>query len=162
MAKRQRREKPAKMEQRKVRGPEWELQVKQTHPLLGQPSLHRAGSWGRGEKCIKEGSQDGLRPLLGRSALMPKVVFSFACQIKPSCNTGLPFQIFAAARENWGIYTLPRQPHEQQPARFLCLWNFPGKNTGVGCHFFLQGISWTQGLNPHLLSLLHFRWILYH
>ena len=29
---------------------------------------------------------------------------------------------------------------------------FPGKNTGVGCHGLLQGISPTQGLN---LSLLH-------
>ena len=28
---------------------------------------------------------------------------------------------------------------------------FPGKNTGVGSHFFLQGIFPTQGLNPHLL-----------
>ena len=28
-----------------------------------------------------------------------------------------------------------------------CLWNFPGKNTGVGCHFLLQGIFPTQGLN---------------
>ena len=27
----------------------------------------------------------------------------------------------------------------------------PGKNTGVGCHFLLQGIFLTQGLNPHLL-----------
>ena len=28
-----------------------------------------------------------------------------------------------------------------QPAR-LCPWNFPGKNTGVGCHFLLQeGVS---------------------
>ena len=25
---------------------------------------------------------------------------------------------------------------------------FPGKNTGVGCHFFLQAIFSTQGLNP--------------
>ena len=33
----------------------------------------------------------------------------------------------------------------------LCPWNFPGKNTGVGCHFLLQGIFLTQGLNPHLL-----------
>ena len=24
-------------------------------------------------------------------------------------------------------------------ARFLCPWNSPGKNTGVGCHFLLQG-----------------------
>ena len=30
-------------------------------------------------------------------------------------------------------------------------WNFPGKNTRVGCHFLLQGIFLTQGLNPHLL-----------
>ena len=29
--------------------------------------------------------------------------------------------------------------------------NSPGKNTGVGCHFLLQGIFPTQGLNPGLL-----------
>ena len=32
-----------------------------------------------------------------------------------------------------------------------CLWDFPGKNTGVGCHFLLQGIFLTQELNPRLL-----------
>ena len=31
-------------------------------------------------------------------------------------------------------------------------WDFPGKNTGVGCHFLLWGIFPTQGLNPHLVS----------
>ena len=31
------------------------------------------------------------------------------------------------------------------------LWNFPGKNTGVGCHFLLQGNFLTQGLNLCLL-----------
>ena len=36
--------------------------------------------------------------------------------------------------------------------------DFPGQNTGVGCHFLPQGIFSTQGLNPHLL---HWRWILY-
>ena len=30
-----------------------------------------------------------------------------------------------------------------------------GKNTGVGCHFLLQGIVPTQGSNPHLLYLLY-------
>ena len=30
---------------------------------------------------------------------------------------------------------------------------FPGKNTGVGCHALLQGIFPTQGLNPHPMSL---------
>ena len=29
--------------------------------------------------------------------------------------------------------------------------NFPGKNTGVGCHFLLQGIFLTQGSNLSLL-----------
>ena len=32
---------------------------------------------------------------------------------------------------------------------------FQGRNTGVSCHFLLQGILLTQGLNPHLLCLQH-------
>ena len=30
-------------------------------------------------------------------------------------------------------------------------WISPGRDTGVGCHFLLQGIFPTQGSNPHLL-----------
>ena len=45
---------------------------------------------------------------------------------------------------------------------FLILWTLGSsvhgvlqvKNTGVGCHFLLQGIFPTQRLNPHLLHLL--------
>ena len=48
--------------------------------------------------------------------------------------------------------------HGLEPARLLCPWNSPGKNTWVGCHFFLQGIFPTQGLNP---GLLHCRQIIY-
>ena len=36
-------------------------------------------------------------------------------------------------------------------------WDFPGINTGVGCHFLLQGIFPIQGLNQHFLSLLHWQ-----
>ena len=32
-----------------------------------------------------------------------------------------------------------------------CLWNFPCKNTGLGCRVLLQGLFPTQELNPHLL-----------
>ena len=32
--------------------------------------------------------------------------------------------------------------------------DFPGKNTGMGCHFLLQGIFLTQGWN---LPLLHWQ-----
>ena len=42
-------------------------------------------------------------------------------------------------------------PHGLQPARFLCPWDFPDKNTGVGWDFLLQGIFPTQGSNPHFL-----------
>ena len=49
--------------------------------------------------------------------------------------------------------------HELKPTRFLCPWNFPGKSTGAGCHFLLQGIFPTQGSNP---GLLHCRQTLYH
>ena len=41
-----------------------------------------------------------------------------------------------------------------EPARLLCPWDSPGKNTGVSCHALLQGIFPTQGSNPHLLCLL--------
>ena len=47
------------------------------------------------------------------------------------------------------------------PTSFLFLWDFSGKTTGMGCHFLLQGMLLTQGLNTSLLSLLHCRKILY-
>ena len=42
-------------------------------------------------------------------------------------------------------------------ARRLCSRDFPGKNTGVGCHFLLQGIFPTQGSNPGFLYHLHWQ-----
>ena len=33
------------------------------------------------------------------------------------------------------------QPHRQQPTRLPHPWDSPGKNTGVGCHFLLQGME---------------------
>ena len=50
-------------------------------------------------------------------------------------------------------------PMDCSPPGFSVHEDFPGKNTGVGCHALLQGIFSTQGSNP---SLLHCRWILYH
>ena len=49
------------------------------------------------------------------------------------------------------------QPHGLYSTRLLCPWDFPGKNTGMGCHFLLQGIFLTQGKNLHLLCLLHWQ-----
>ena len=40
------------------------------------------------------------------------------------------------------------QPHGLNPTSLLCLWNSSGKNTGMDCHFLLQGIFPTQRSNP--------------
>ena len=42
--------------------------------------------------------------------------------------------------------------HGLQPTRLLSQWNFPGKNTGMDCHLFLQEIFPTQGSNLCLLD----------
>ena len=52
----------------------------------------------------------------------------------------------------------PLQLHGLYPARLLGPWDSLGKNTGVGCHFLLQGISPTHGKHS---DLLHCRQILY-
>ena len=45
-------------------------------------------------------------------------------------------------------------PHGLQPTGLLCPWESPGKHSGVGCHFLLQGIFPTQGSN---LRILHWQ-----
>ena len=54
---------------------------------------------------------------------------------------------------------LTLRPQELQPAKLLCAWKSPGKNTGAGSHSLLQGIFPTQQLNQGLLCC---RLILYH
>ena len=46
------------------------------------------------------------------------------------------------------------QPHELQPTRLLCPWNFPGKNITVGCQFILWG-AWPQTNLDSSLKLSH-------
>ena len=50
------------------------------------------------------------------------------------------------------------------PTRLLSPWDSPGKNTGVGCHVLLQGISQPRDqtqVSHASGGLLHWRWILY-
>ena len=51
------------------------------------------------------------------------------------------------------------QAYELQHTGLLRPWDFPGKSTGVGCHFLLQRIFQTQGSNQ---GLPHCRQMLYH
>ena len=50
---------------------------------------------------------------------------------------------------------LPGKSHGRRSLVGYSPWDFPGKNIGVGCHFFLQEIFPTQGLNPGLLHCRH-------
>ena len=60
----------------------------------------------------------------------------------------------------YGVYVrvLVAQPG-LYPTGLLCPWDSPGKNTGMGCHSFFEGIFPTQGSN---LGLPHCGQILYH
>ena len=49
-----------------------------------------------------------------------------------------------------GLYSLPGSS---------CPWDFFGKNMAVDCHFLLQWILPTQGLNQWFLCFLHGGWI---
>ena len=68
-------------------------------------------------------------------------------------QTSLPFIVRRAGQESlsWlcSVVSDALQLHGLLP-RLLCPWHFPGKHTGEGCHFLLQGTFQTQGLNPHL------------
>ena len=50
-------------------------------------------------------------------------------------------------KESRSVMSNSLQPHGLQPPRLLPPWDFPGKRTGVGRHFLLQGIFPTQALN---------------
>ena len=58
------------------------------------------------------------------------------------------FIIGSEVSENRSVVSKSLQSHGLQPARVLCPWYSPGKNTRVCFHFLLQGIFLTQDLNP--------------
>ena len=92
VAKRQRKEKPAKMEQKKIQGPESEPQMKQT-ALLASP-VYIGQAQGEEKKHIKEEPKLSPSLLLGWPSLTPQGCI-FLCL--PN-KTGPLFQIFAVER----------------------------------------------------------------
>ena len=99
--------------------------------------------------------------------------------MKPGTSLGVQWLKLRLLMQGTWVYFLVREPRSHMrvsvlshvrffvtswtvAARLLCPWDFPGKNTGVGCHFLLQGVFPIPELNPHLLHLLHCRRMLYH
>ena len=70
----------------------------------------------------------------------------------PSSETVLRLHSACMLSTVW-FFVTPSTVAHQSPLP----WSFPGKNTGVDCHFLLQGIFPTQGQTPRLLSLLQWQ-----
>ena len=112
-----------------------------------------------GSKCHGRGRYPGLEEKRGQGT-----------GLAPYTASGLGFRESVVAGQGTGrsvcgyvcsvrVMSYSLRPHGLQPTRVLCPWDFPGRVlTGTGCHFpLLQGISPTQGSNPHLLHLLYWQ-----
>ena len=55
------------------------------------------------------------------------------------------WEILADGSVSHSVVSDSVRPYGLQLTRLLCPWDAPGKDTGVGCHFLLQGIFLTQG-----------------
>ena len=68
--------------------------------------------------------------------------------------SGLPFPSPMQESEKWewshSVVSDFYRPHRLQPTRLLHPWDFPGKSTGMGCHFLLQ----TGNRNIHIDNYL--------
>ena len=71
--------------------------------------------------------------------------------------SGLPFPSPMHESEKWkwshSVVSDSSRPQRLQPTRLLRPWDFPGKNTRVGCHRLLQRIAWRY-LYSHLSCIL--------
>ena len=87
-----------------------------------------------------------LKYLLGSgvASLVDVYFFSFVCYCVCVCMSAL---------NHFSCVQTLCDPYGLQPARFLCPWDSPGKNTGVGCPALLQVIFLTHGSNLHLFHL---------
>ena len=80
-------------------------------------------------------------------SLLPSLVLSS----KPYCGKGDKRRDWCCGLVARSCLTLSVTPWTGA-CQLLCPWDFPGKNTGVGCHFLLQGIFPTKGSNSSLVS----------
>ena len=75
-------------------------------------------------------------------------IILFSC-FKPVNPKGNQPWMFTGEVKKWShsVMSNSLRPHGLYPARLPCPWDFPGKNTGMGYHFLLQGIFPTPGSN---------------
>ena len=91
--------------------------------------------WNRRHFQIKKFTH--LHVTLGSTHFSFYVILSYSTFLKWSCS----------------VMSDSLQPHGLQPPRLLRPWNFPGKSSGVGCHFLLQ--KWLINLETQSFLKVH-------
>ena len=109
---------------------------------LGWKLMLESWSWflkivARGVQTSAAGSTPPSRPVTTLEGRLPIVCPSCASQLEIQRTRGAAAA--AAAKSLQSCPILCHRHHRRQPTRFLCPWDSPSKNTGVGCHFLLQG-----------------------
>ena len=102
--------------------------------------------WVNGQKCLSQ--------WCGSLAVPLCLYFAHLCVyvcVSLMSNVGM-YSMLVLSRS---FVSDSRDPMEC--TRLLCPWGSPGKDTGVGCHFLLQGIFPTQGSSPCVWCLLHWQ-----
>ena len=104
----------------------WQLLILTSHPP--PPCLSNSVQKGKNEPNQGAGWRGGLASAKSRHkvTVISSILGFRCCLVAPSCLT-------------------LGDPMDWKPARPLCPWDFPGKSTGVGCHFLLQRIFPTHG-----------------
>ena len=89
--------------------------------------------------------------------LVPLVQQVTICILQGGCNGALGATFKRGEADEMVVAVVAKscltllQPHGLKPTRLLCPGDFPGKNTGVGCHFLLQRVfpvGSTTGIEP--------------
>ena len=133
------------------------------HPLLSPPSLNVTKNVfyylnSFKSQLIKDFNLPPLTPAFGFVSLSGSSLHSSAgfFGFPP-----FPVRGFSADQSvSHSVLSDSFQLHGLEPAKLLCPWDSPGKNTGVGGHALLQGIFPTPGTEPGSTALL--AQILYH
>ena len=91
----------------------------------------------------------GIRPVLVSNSLACGLATGYTLANEMWADS-ITCHLHAQELSHIQLFGVPRTVACQAP-----LWNFPGKNTGAGCHVCLQETFPTQGWNSGLLHLLH-------
>ena len=136
----------------------WQMQIWETkkETLMWLGPLILAGLTILRKWTVSHVNQRTLTEYRPQRKTATKPGLQFCLNIFPFTALTLQFHLFSPLWLSlFGHSIMPNSlwPHGLWPTRLPCQWDFPGKNTGVGCYFLLQGNLPDRGLNLLCLSL---------